>query len=172
MTKEEEEMMKAWTAYATPGEMHSMLAKSNGVWNEEVTMWMKPGAPPSKSVSTCTNMMILGGRYQQSRHTGTFDGMPFEGTSIVGYDNSKKKYVSTWIDNMGTGIMMMEGTYNPNTKTVDFRGKQVDPLTGKDMEVREEFTMVDDNNQLMKMYMTPPGEKEYQTMEIKFTRKK
>ena len=35
--------------------------------------------------------------------------MTFKGTGIEGYDNGKKKFVGTWMDNMGTGIMMSEG---------------------------------------------------------------
>jgi hypothetical protein len=171
MSKEEEEMMKAWMAYSTPGSAHEMLAKDNGEWNEEITMWMGPGAAPSKNTATAVNSMILGGRYQQSFHKGTFEGMPFEGISTVGYDNAKKKYISTWIDNMGTGFMIMEGSYDPATKMIRTKGKQVDPVTGKDMDVREEISMVDDNTQIMRMFMTPVGGKEYKSMEIKLTRK-
>lgn len=40
--------MKAWMTYMTPGDMHKMLAESEGEWNEDITMWMAPGAPPLK----------------------------------------------------------------------------------------------------------------------------
>ena len=169
---QEQEMMKAWMAYMTPGEMHAMLAKSNGEWNEDITMWMTPDAPPTKSTATCVNSMVMGGRYLQSVNKGNFDGMPFEGVSTIGYDNAKKIFQSTWYDNMGTGIMVMEGKYDPATKTMHMTGKSVDPMTGKDMVVRETFTIIDDNNQMMAMYMTPSDGKEYKSMEIKYTRKK
>lgn len=165
MTPEE----KAWMIYMTPGKYHEMLAKDNGTWTEDLTMWMDPAAPPTKSTATCENMMILGGRYQQSVHKGMFNGMPFEGISTVGYDNAKKVYVSTWVDNMGSGIMYMEGPYNESTKTVTFRGKQVDPMTGKEMEVMENFKFVDDSHQEMEMYMIKEG-KRIKTMEIKFAK--
>ena len=38
------------------------------------------------------------------------------------------------------------------------------------MNIRETFTLVDNNTQMMDMYATQDG-KEYKTMEIKFTRK-
>src|SRR6185503_11294037 len=98
--------------------MHEMMTKANGEWKEELTMWMKPGAPPEKSTAMCFNSMIMGGRYQESRHKGSFNGMPFEGTSILAYDNAKKMFQSTWIDNMGSGIMYTEGKYDPETKTI------------------------------------------------------
>ncbi len=163
-------MQQAWMTYMTPGDIHKMLAESDGEWNEDITMWMAPGAPPTKSTATAVNKMIMGGRYQQSMHTGNFNGMPFEGMSLLGYDNAKKVFMSSWVDNMGTGIMQMEGTWDPNTKTINFSGSTIDPMTGKEMKVRETYKIVDKNTHMMEMFMTQDG-KESKSMEIKFTRK-
>lgn len=167
---QDETAMKAWQNYMTPGDVHKMLAESNGTWNEDITMWMAPEAPPQKSTATAENKMIMGGRYQQSTHTGSFNGMPFEGMGLLGYDNAKKIFNSSWIDNMGTGIMQMVGTWDTATKTAHLTGVSVDPMTGKDINVRQTFTLIDNNNQLMNMFMTQDG-KEFKTMEIKLTRK-
>jgi len=165
-----EDMQKSWEQYMTPGKQQEFIAQFNGEWKEEVTVWMSPGTPPMTSNSSCKNEMILGGRYQQSHHEGDFNGMKFEGIGLLGYDNAKKVYQSSWIDNMGTGIMSMEGTYNEKERKFEFTGKQVDPMTGKEMNVRETMELIGDNTQVMKMFMTPNGKKEYQSMEIKFTR--
>lgn len=162
--------MKAWQDYMTPGDVHKMIATSNGTWNEEVTTWMAPGQPPTKSTATAENTMIMGGRYQQTKHTGTFNGMPFEGMSLLGYDNAKKVFMSTWIDNMGTGVMNLEGKWDPATKSINFTGVAVDPATGKDMNVKETFTIVDNNTQKLEMYVVNDG-KESKTMEIMLKRK-
>lgn len=165
---------KAWMEYATPGETHKMLAKSDGIWNGANTTWMENGGKPITNTSEATNKMIFDGRYQVSEHKGNFMGMPFEGMSIVGYDNAKKKFVSTWIDNMGTGIMSAEGEWNASTKSIEFKGKMTDPARpGKDCDIREIFTFVDDNTQKLEMY-GPDSKtgKEYKTMEILFTRNK
>ncbi|NEU07203.1 DUF1579 domain-containing protein [Flavihumibacter sp. R14] len=161
---------KAWMDYMTPGPTHQLLAKSNGEWNEELTMWMAPGAQPEKSTATASNKMILGGRYQHSTHTGNVMGMPFEGIGITGYDNIKKVFVSTWIDNMGTGIMYSEGKWNEATKTVEFKGMGVDPVSGKELKIRQVMKIVDDNTETMEMFTTRDG-KEFKSMEIKMTRK-
>lgn len=165
---------KAWMEFATPGDMHKMLAKSDGNWTGENTMWMEEGGQPMKSTSQATNKMIYGGRYQMSEHKGDFMGMPFEGMSVTGYDNAKKKFVSSWIDNMGTGIMYMEGEWNAANKSIEFKGKMTDPARpGKDCNIREIYTFVDDNTQKLEMF--GPGSKtgkEMKTMEILFTRKK
>jgi len=163
--------MKKWMDYMAPGDVHKMLAKDDGEWNEEITMWMSPGAQPSKSTATAVNKMILGGRYQQSVHKGNFDGMPFEGIGVVGYDNAKKKIVTSWVDNMGTGMMLMEGTWDPATKTIHLKGRTVDPLTGKEKNLRQTVKFIDDNTQEMEMFDTQGG-KEFKSMHIKLTRKK
>lgn len=161
---------KAWMEYMTPGSVHEMMAKSDGDWNEDITFWMAPDAPPTKSSGTVTNKMILGGRYQYSVHTGNMMGMPFEGINILGYDNARKVFQSSWIDNFGTGISNTEGTWDEGSKTIEFVGKSVDPMSGKEMDIRQTFKIIDDKSQFMEMYMTSNG-KESKTMEIILTRK-
>jgi hypothetical protein len=164
-------MMKNWEAYMTPGDMHTMLAKSAGTWASDITMF-NPGAPPSTSTGTAVNKMIMGGRYLEGTNTGNMMGMPFEGRSITAYDNAKKVFINSWIDNMGTGIMNMEGTWDDATKSINFKGKGMDPMTMKESDYKETFKMVDDNTQMMEMYGPGPDGKEAKMMEIKFTRKK
>ena len=167
-----QEEMKAMQDYMTPGDIHKMIAKSDGKWTGEVSLWMQPGAPPIKSTVTCVNRMILGGRYQEGKNTGTFMGMPFEGLSTLAYDNARKVFMSTWIDNMGTGIMYLEGAWDNASKSTTFKGKSTDPATGKVIDVREIFTLIDDNTQKMEMYMTQEGQQEVKSMEIMYKRAK
>lgn len=165
-------MMKNWQDYMTPGDMHKEMAKWDGEWNGEVTMWMAPGVTEQKSSSVATNKMIMNGLYQQSTHTGNMMGMPFNGISTTAFDNHRKEFVSTWIDNMGSGIMVMKGPWDEATKTINMKGRMVDPGTKQDTDVRETFKIIDDNNQEMEMFVIAPDGKEFKTMNIKFTRKK
>lgn len=166
-------MMKNWEAYMTPGDIHKMMASWDGTWESENTSWMAPGAPPQVSKGTSVNKMAMGGRYQISNHKGNMMGQPFEGMSMTGYDNAKKIFVSTWIDNMGTGIMKMEGPWDEATKSMTLTGKCVDPMTGggKEMELREVFRIIDDKTQTMEMYGPGPDGKEFKMMVLKFTKK-
>ena len=164
---------KNWYAYMTPGKEHEMLAKSNGEWTSDMTMWMEADAPPMKSTGTASNKMIMGGRYQVSTHKSSFGDMPFEGISTAGFDNHKKVYISSWIDNMGTGMMNMEGTWDEATKSINFKGKMVCPGNGQEWDVREIYKIVDDNTHVMEMYGPDPKTgKEFKNMVITFTRKK
>lgn len=166
--------MKAMMDYATPGDMQKMMASWDGTWNGDMTMWDHEGAAPQKMLGTAANTMILGGRYQSSKHTGNMMGMPFEGMSIMGYDNALKKFVSSWIDNFGTGIMMMSGPWDEATKTLTLTGTMPDICRpGKECTMKEIFKVIDDNTQHMEMYGTDQKTgKEYKMMEINMTRKK
>jgi len=165
--------MKLMMEYGTPGEWHKMLVQSNGTWTGEVTMWMAPDAPPATSTMTMTNKMVMDGRYQVSEAKGNMMGMPFNGMGTTGYDNHKKVYVSTWIDNMGTGIMQMEGPWDEATNSMTLTGTMMNPATGKECEFKEVYKIIDDNNQVMEMYGPDlKTGKQYKNMEIKLTRKK
>jgi len=166
-------MMDSWMKYATPGPEHAMLAKSNGNWDAEVTSYYGKGQPGMTSKASCVNSMIMDGRYQKGEFKGDFSGMPFYGMSIVGYDNYEKIYKSTWVDNMGTGIMNMQGPWDEASKSMTLTGSAINPANGKECKMREVFKIVDDNTQIMEMYGPDPqtGE-EYLNMSIKFTRKR
>lgn len=167
-------MIKNWQAYMTPGDVHKMIASWDGTWEGNVTMQMSPGTPEQKSTSTAVNKMIMGGRYQISNHSGSMMGMPFEGMSTLAYDNGKKVFISTWIDNMGTGMMSLQGPWDEATKTISLKGKVVEPGSGTGMEVdvRETFRIIDQDHQVVEMFGMGPDGKEFKSMHIDFSRKK
>ncbi|RZM00738.1 MAG: DUF1579 domain-containing protein [Pedobacter sp.] len=167
-------MMKNWQAYATPGDVHKMIASWDGKWDAEISSWWDANTPPMVSKAVCTNRMILGGRYQETSFTGTMMGQPFEGRGQMAFDNARKEFTSTWTDNMGTGFSVMKGKWDDATKTINLKGKMVDASAGDGVErpMREEYKVVDDNNHMLSMYCYGPDAKEFKAMEIKFTRKK
>lgn len=164
-------MMKAWEAYMKPGNEHQMLSKSVGNWDVEISFYGPDGSIASTSSGIkAETKMIFGGRYLHANYKGNMDGMPFEGMNTLAFDNSRKTYISTWIDNMGTGLMYAEGNFVESKKQMTFKGTATDAASGKQIPFREIFTMIDDNHQLMEMYDTKDG-KESKTMLIKLVRK-
>lgn len=161
-------MMKNWQAYMTPGDMHKMMESWSGKWTGDVIMWHAPGAPADTMKGTAVNKMSLGGRYMVSTHTGKMMGMDFEGHSTLAYDNAKKIFVNTWIDNAGTGIMFLEGPYDAASKTITLTGKCVDPAsgTGKEMTVKQVLKEIDPKHHVMEMYGPGPDGKEFKMMEV------
>ena len=164
-------MMEAMMNAATPGDAHKKLDVFVGTWDTTVTMWPTPGAPPMTSSGVSENRWIFGNRYLEQRFTGSFMGMPFEGLGYTGYDNVKKQYWGTWIDNMSTGMMVSTGT-GSDAKSFTFTGSMADPMTGKDTTVEEKITVVDADHHVMEMWGPGPDGKSYKSMSISYARRK
>lgn len=161
---------KAWEAYMTPGDMHKWMASTDGKWDAELTFWMAPGAPPSPTEKAKSKSeMVLGGRYQETEYKGKMMGMDFEGHGTMAYDNATREFISTWIDNMGTGLMVTKGKYDEATKEIRMTGTMVNPVTGKEEPIRQVTKIIDDKHQVMESYCTKKGQ-EFKNMEIKLTK--
>ena len=171
MSPEEKAMMEAWMKAMTPGDAHKALQPMIGTFNVTVSSWMAPGAPPQVTSGTSENKWVLGNRYIEQRFNGTYAGQPFSGIGYVGYDNVSKKYWSTWIDNMSTGVMTSTGT-GSDGKSFSFVGSANDPMSGKAMSFDEKMTFVDNDHQVWEMWGPGPDGKNFKMMEIAYTRKK
>ena len=126
------QMMAMMMDLAKPGENHKILEESVGSWTYTTKFWMSAdtNTPPMESSGTAVHKANHGRTLFPIRSHGQDAGMPgadgkmmdmdFHGMEIDGFDNVKKKFVSSWVDNMGTGIMLSEGTYDPATKTITY----------------------------------------------------
>ena len=174
----EAEMMKQMMELAKLNDNHKLLADFAGSWSTSVKM-MEPGKEPTVSKGSVTYKSIMNGRYVVGEHTGSMkmpgaDGkmkdFTFKGMSTDGYDNVKQKFTSSWMDNMGTGIMIMEGTYDPATKTFTYTG-EMEMVPGMKAPVRSVVTVTDKNHRTFEWYENRGGQ-EMKTLEIDYTRKK
>jgi hypothetical protein len=171
-------MMAMMMELAKPGDNHKLLGEGAGNWSYKVKAWMSLDAPPSEGSGTSVGRSVLGGRYLVTDHMGKFqmpgpDGkmmdMDFKGMALEGYDNVKKKFVASWVDNMGTGIMNSEGTYDASTKTLTYTS-EYEPMPGMKMKVRQVMKFTDKDHRSMEFFEVR-GDKEVKTMEINYLRK-
>ncbi len=163
-------MMEVYAKLAQPGEPHKLFASLGGSWTTKTKEWMEPGRPPTESTGTAEMKMLLGGRFLCQEFNGNMMGKPYSGIWIDGYDNLRKKYVTAWIDTMGTGIFFMEGTASADGKTITLKGQHAEPGGGY-MTHRAIWKIVDSNTQTFHMYGTHHGGKEMKMLEITYTRK-
>ena len=165
-------MMDAMMKAGIPGDAHKKLDGMAGTWDTKITMWMMPGMDPMTSTGTSSNQWVMGGRYLEQRYKGDFMGMPFEGVGYTGYDNVKKQYWGTWMDNMSTAMMRSTGTASADGKTWEFEATMSDPMTGTDTTAKEKLTVVDADHHTLEMWMAGPDGKMFKSMEIAYARKK
>ncbi|WP_027149734.1 DUF1579 domain-containing protein [Methylobacter tundripaludum] len=163
-------MMEVYTKLAAPGEQHKQLASLAGSWTTKTKEWMEPNKPPVESTGSAEMKMLLDGRFLQQELTGQMMGQPFSGIEITAYDNVLKRYVTSWMSTMGTGIFTMEGTASTDGKTITLKGQHAEPGGGY-MKHRAIWKIVDNNTQTFDMYGAHPGEKEWKMMEMTYTRK-
>ncbi|MGH8557278.1 MAG: DUF1579 domain-containing protein [Methylococcales bacterium] len=163
-------MMELYTKLATPGEPHKLFAGLAGSWTTKTREWMEPGIAPVESTGTAEMKMLLDGRFLQQEWNGQMMGQPYTGIGISAYDNIRKRYVSTWMDTMGTGIFIMEGTASADGKTITLNGQHAEPGGGQ-MTHRAIWKIVDNNTQTFELYGAHYGGKEMKMMEIIYTRK-
>jgi uncharacterized protein DUF1579 len=160
-------------------ENHKLLASMAGTWSYTVKMWMDPKGTPTESTGTAVRKSVMDGRYLTGDYSGKFkmpgaDGkmteMNFKGMSMDAYDNVKKKFVSGWVDNMGTGIMITEGTYDAAAKTITYDG-EFEMMPGMKSKVREVIKLTDKDHMTMEYY-EDRGQGENKSMEINYKRGK
>ncbi len=168
---DQQAMMELWKKLATPGEPHKLFGSLAGSWTTTTKEWMEPGKPPTESTGTAEMKMLLDGRFLYQEYDGQMMGQPFSGIGIDGYDNMTQKYVTAWMDTMGTGIFIMEGTASPDGRTITLKGSHPEPGGGT-MTHRAVWKIVDDNTQTFDMYGAHHGGKETKMMEITYARKR
>jgi hypothetical protein len=176
-----QKMMQQMMEMSKLNENHKLLASLDGNWDYAIKLWMNPdpNAKPQESKGSATRKTIMGGRYvvmdvsgkmQMPGEDGKMKDVMFKGMATEGYDNVKKKFVSSWIDNMGTGIESSEGTYDPATKTFTYT-MEMEAMPGMKTQVREVIKVVDNNHMNLEWYENQGGG-EKKTMEIAYTKKK
>lgn len=170
VAQDQAEMMKKWQESMTPGPMHQLLSVMVGEWNIE-TIMLDPSGSEMKSKGVSQTESILGGRYFLTTQSGSMMGMPFEGKGLDAYDNVIKEFVSVWIDNMGTGVTVMKGNYDEKTKTFNYIGESIDPMTGQLVKYRS-VTKHENNDKIVFEMYTNQGGQEAKMFTMIYTRKK
>ena len=165
----EAEMMAAWHKAATPAAGHKRLEPMVGTFKTKVTFVMAPGAPPNIGEGTSEHRWVLGGRYVEQSYKGDSMGMPFEGLGYTGYDNAQGKYVGTWMDTFGTGVMNSLGVGKPTAKEIKFDSVAIEP-SGKPIRFDCIVKIKDKNKHSFEMWTKAPNGKKFRTMLAEYVR--
>jgi hypothetical protein len=168
--KDAQAFMEKYRTAGIPGDHHKLLGKLEGSWITKTKGWMEPGKPPTESIGTCEQRLVLDGRFLRQEYSGDMMGVPFTGINFLGYDNHTKKYVSVWFESTSTGIYYFEGTSSADNRTITQECSYDDPAKGP--SVWRSVTRIKDDNTLeYEMFLTPRGGKEEKILEMTVTRK-
>jgi len=114
---------------------HDMITKGAGHWAGTITMYLpgveEPVAAPCKETVTA-----IGDYWTVSDFKTSFQGAPFHGSSLMGFDVEKGKYVGSWVDSMTTSITNMEGSFDSDRGGIVLDYKVKDMETGAPKNAR------------------------------------
>ncbi len=165
----EAEMMGQWQEAMTPSAGHARLMPMVGTWRATTTFTMAPGATPQVHGGTSVHRMVLGGRYLEQIYKGMAMGMPFEGIGYTGYDNVQKRYVGTWMDTMGTGLMNSVSVGKPTDERIDCVAEAIEPSGQK--RIFETIVRIHNHGRhSYEMWTTGPTGKKHRTMIVEYER--
>jgi hypothetical protein len=150
-----------------PTEEHKWLAEGAGKWKATGKIMMGPTeSMPMSGVQT--NTMQQGGLWQLVEFKD--DAGQFSGNGISGYDTVKKKFVSLWVDNMGSEFTPAEGTLSADKKTLTMKFQMTDKESGKKIDVTETIVRKDPKTALFEMHHAGPDGKSMKVLEITYTK--
>ena len=163
---DKKEMQKKMEAAGTPGPAHKALDALAGNWKVEAKCWMEQGGSPTVSQGTAKISSILNGRFLEEEFHGEMMGKPFTGRWVIGFDNTKQKFNSVWVDDAHTSMITSEGKGDNGYKVITLEGKADCPATGrKDIPLKQVFRLLSPDKHVCEMFHD--GEKK---MEITYTR--
>lgn len=162
-----EEMMASMMQSSTPNEHHKELMKTVGEWSATTSFLMDPTQPPTEGPAKMSVKPMLDGRYAMANFSMEMNGMPFEGYSVIGYDNVKEEYISIWMDSMSTRITYMTGNKDEDGNLV-MLGTSTTPMGDNTMKIVTTF--VDDDHTTDKFYEMMPDGTWYNSGTISYTR--
>ncbi|HEY0608339.1 MAG TPA: DUF1579 family protein [Chitinophaga sp.] len=164
--------------FPAPGRFHEMLARSNGTWMGEGTMqFSSEGQRVSAGASMIVNKMSSDGLYQISEVKGNIKpggmGAPWTGLRITGYDNARNIFTRAMIgDGPAIEGVVMEGQWDEAKRSITFPFKRTDQ-SGKERILKEVYTIVDENTEVLEIYDTDPKtNKEFMMLQVKWMRQK
>ena len=156
---------------AAPSRAHKRLDVFVGVWAARMSLWMDPSRPPMTSEGTLEQKWILEGRFLQQTCQGELMGSRCSGIGYIGYDNSRKRYLSTWMDSADTTIHTRTGSFDRDGKTLTLTGEIDDDVHGRTIPVRDRIAVVGPSELVFETWEPGPDGKDYKVMEVRYTRK-
>ena len=175
----DKEVMARFAAAATPGDAHARLAKLAGKWTASGRFRVGPEVPWGKFKAEVTFESLLGGRFIQERILGPRIGKErYEALNLIGFDNTKGKYIMRGSSCFQTSIYTLEGVSSQATsgegasEEISLFGEIFDPASGKDLPLKFVYSLRGSDSIVLTSYGTSAEGKEYLATEVTYQRVK
>jgi hypothetical protein len=144
-----------------------ILEQDVGEWHARVEVRPLPGAPVQESEGTLSCRMC--GPWLVSDFRNHTSG--FEGHGLSGWDSVAGRYVSTWVDPRRRGLVVMDGDWDDEERTMTFVGQMTRP-DGSRMRWREVTERPEPDVRIFRSLVPGPAGAEFEVMTVRYDRKR
>ena len=167
-TNDFNELIKKWRLIQKPGENHDLFKQLIGEWDVKLIFY--GGEKSWESKCKAKNELIHGGRFLLENiegeiyapdDTGVMKPEAYSSTKIIGYDNYKKAYCGSFIDNQNSYMLNFIGRKPLRSKSnqIDFFGLSDEPMLGiNDATMKYTLELKDENAYQWKVFALALGE--------------
>ena len=152
-----------------PTREHELLKNHVGRWRVECTYFTNPAHPPLEVMATET-VEMLGEFWARTHFKAEMEDFTLEGSSTVGFEPHRGKWVSTWVDNASPALFTFEGELDEETGTLEWTGQGPSPMTGEMTTFRSVETVLGPDERRFEMYITLHTGDEIQMFAYRYTR--
>ena len=161
-------LIKKWRSIQRPGTNHDIFKKMEGEWNVKLVFY--GGGKGWESRCIARNEVIHGGRFLVENmegeiyapdDTGEMKTEEYSSTKIIGYDNYKKAYCGSFIENQNSYMLNFTGRkpIKGTSGQIEFYGLSDEPMLGiNDTTMKYTLEFTSDNSYLWKVYALALGE--------------
>ena len=139
-----------------------------GDWKAEVKCWGEPGGKPKVTAGTAKGTLTMGGLFLQEDFHGEMMGKPFNGRTLMGFDNVKQVFNNVWLSDNQTSMFITEGKGDKDNQVITLEGTASCPIKG-DILMKVIYRLQGPDKHTFEMFELGGG-KEQKTLEIHYTR--
>ena len=154
----------------TPSEHHRHLERLIGTWAVEGRYFL-PSGEPTDFRGTIESSSVMDGLFVESRLVAELVGQPYHGRIVDGYDTVTERYVATFFENIGPGIVWASGVCEEEGRVRTLMGEVPDPVWGGTYTLRSVHTFIDDDTYRYDAFLAHEDGREFKQMEYVATRR-
>jgi hypothetical protein len=144
-----------------------LLEQDVGEWLAEVQVRPGPEAPVQNSAGTLSCRMC--GRWLVIDFKNVTSG--FEGHGLTGWDSMAQRYVATWVDPSRRGLVVMNGEWDEDKRTMTFVGEMTRP-DGSRLRWREITERPEPDVRIFRSLVPGADGGEFEVMTVRYDRKR
>ncbi len=149
---------------------HDRMKALAGTWDLQFKHRSGADDPWKTEHGTAVCTMELGGRYLLEKLQCTYNGMPYEGVRVHGYDNLEGDYFNIWMDTLGTWPVLSRGTKDEND-VLRYHGRWKDTETPSGRPFKTVAKRDGNDKWQLELFDTIDGE-EVKVLDATYTRRK